>query len=305
MAARHAGLGKGLSALIKDTPVPATAADASATVDVGAGAVPVPVAKIHKSPWQPRRIFDDEALGELVDSIREHGVLQPLLVRADADAYQLIAGERRLRAAREAGLETVPAIVMEVSDQQAVEITLIENLQREDLNPIEEAEGYQALADQFNLTQEQIAGRVGKGRATVANAVRLLSLPEPVREALGANQLSSGHAKVLLGLEIPEEQTLLAARVVKEGLSVRALERVVAQRRRPLRKTRDSQTDIPVTHISQLTDQLHHALGTSVRLRSCKTLPSGKKLPGAIEIDYYSADDLDRLLSLLGVQEGL
>ncbi len=305
MAARHAGLGKGLSALIKDTPAPATESAAPVLEALGPGVVPVPVTNIHKSPWQPRRTFAAEALQELVDSIREHGVLQPLLVRAAGDDYQLIAGERRLRAAREAGLESVPAIVMEVSDQQAVEVTLIENLQREDLNPIEEAEGYQALADQFNLTQEQIAERVGKGRATVANAVRLLTLPEPVRAALAANTLSSGHAKVLLGLEIPEEQTLLAARAVKEGLSVRALERVVAHRRRKPRPPRESQADIPATHISQLADQLHHALGTSVRLRSSQTLPTGKKIPGAIEIDYYSADDLDRLLQLLGVNEAL
>ncbi len=305
MAARHAGLGKGLSALIKDTPLSTTDTVAPETAASGPGVVLVPTDHIHKSPWQPRRAFAAEALQELVDSIREHGVLQPLLLRAADAGYQLIAGERRLRAAREAGLATVPAIVMTVDDQQAAEITLIENLQREDLNPIEEAEGYQALAHQFELTQEQIAARVGKGRATITNALRLLTLPVAVQATLSANQLSSGHAKVLLGLEIAEEQTLLAARAVKEGMSVRALERVVAHRKRPPRQRAEPRSDLPANHLGHLADQLHHTLGTSVRLRSCKTLPSGKTAPGTIEIDYYSADDLDRLLPLLGVHESL
>lgn len=300
MAARHAGLGRGLNALIKDTPetVPqeAPAEESLSTI---------PVNRIHKNPWQPRREFNDAALSDLVTSIREHGVLQPLLVRPVDSGYQLIAGERRFRAAQEAGLAEVPAVVMDVGDQQAVEITLIENLQREDLNPIEEAEGYQSLADTFDMTQEQIASRVGKGRATVANALRLLALPDAVRVALADGRLSTGHAKVLLRLEIPREQELLVERIVKEGISVRALERIVERMLKPPVKPRSERIDIPASHMQHLSDQLHQTLGTSVRLTSCRTLGNGKKLPGRIEIDYYSPEDLDRLLQCLGVGEEL
>lgn len=304
MAAKPAGLGRGLNALIKDSsPAKSAAATAPAPSVPESGPVKVPVSSIHKSPWQPRRHFDSTALAELVASIREHGVLQPLIVRPAEKGYQLIAGERRFRAAQEAELEVVPVVVMTVSDKDAAELTLIENLQREDLNPIEEAEGYQSLADEFGMTQEQIAERVGKGRASVANALRLLSLPDIVRDKVSDGTLSSGHAKVLMGLEIAEEQVILAERVIKEGLSVRALEHIIQARRRPPRKARAERNDLPASHLHQLTDQLHHALGTSVRLHSSKTLSNGKKVPGRIEIDFYSNDDLGRLLPQLGVDE--
>lgn len=301
MAAKHVGLGRGLSALIKDTPEPA-----ATEPDQQKEAVQkVPVSQIHKSPWQPRRHFSPEALQELVASVREHGVLQPLLIREVENGYQLIAGERRFRAAQEAELSDVPVIIMSVSDQDAVAITLIENLQREDLNPIEEAEGYQALADEFGMTQEQIASRVGKARASVANTMRLLTLPDAVRDAVSEGRLSSGHAKVLLGLAIPQEQEYLATRVMKEQLSVRALERIVENMQKPPRKSRAERVDIPAAHIQHLSEQLHQALGTSVRLMTSKTLSNGKKVPGRIEIDYYSPDDLDRLLQIVGVNEDL
>ncbi len=302
MSAKHVGLGRGLSALIKDSPA-SSAQDTAGTE--GQGVTMIPVSQLHKSPWQPRRHFDPEALSELVASIRERGVLQPLLVRKAEDGYQLIAGERRFRAAQEAELKEVPVMVMEVSDKEAVEITLIENLQREDLNPIEEAEGYQSLADQFGMTQEQIAERVGRGRATVANALRLLTLPDAVQTMVAEDRLSSGHAKVLLGLEIPREQELLARRVLSEGLSVRSLERIVEKLRKPPRKPRSERVDIPAAHLQHLSDQLHQALGTSVRLTTSKTLSNGKKMPGRVEIDFYSPDDLDRLLQLLGIAEEL
>jgi ParB family transcriptional regulator, chromosome partitioning protein len=309
MAAKHAGLGRGLSALIKDTPPekPVASAPASASADSSSDGVRrVPVSAIHKSPWQPRRHFDATALQDLVASIRERGVLQPLLVRAIDQGYQLIAGERRFRAAQEAELADVPVLVLDVSDKEAAEIALIENLQREDLNPIEEAEGYQSLADTFGMTQEQIAERVGKGRATIANAVRLLSLPDAVRQAVSEGQLSAGHAKVLLSLTIPREQELLAQRVIKEALSVRALERLVNRQQKPATKpARSEHVDIPATHLRHVSDQLHQALGTSVRLTTSKTLGNGKKVPGRVEIDFYSPDDLDRLLNLLGVTESL
>ncbi len=308
MSAKSAGLGRGLNALIKEKPVatatpqpePTPAADST---EVERGPVKIPVHQIHKSPWQPRRHFEPEALEDLVHSIRSHGVLQPLLVRPVRDGYQLIAGERRLRASQEADLQEVPALLMDVSDKEAVELTLIENLQREDLNPIEEAEGYQSLSNEFGMTQEQIAERVGKGRASVANSLRLLSLPDAVRTLLSEEQLSVGHAKVLLGLSIPEEQALFARRVVKEGLSVRALERLVEAHGKPPRRARVERADIPASHLLQISDQLHHALGTSVRLQSSKTLSNGKKVPGRIEIDYYSNEDLERLMQCMGVEE--
>jgi ParB family chromosome partitioning protein len=295
--AKHGGLGRGLGALIKDTPIAEDAKDG--------GVARVPAAEVRPSPFQPRRVFREEELDDLVTSVRERGVLQPLLVRRAETGYELIAGERRLRAARAAGLETVPVIVLDVPDREALELALVENLQREDLNVIEEAEGYQALTDQFNLTQEQVAGRVGKARASVANALRLLDLPDTVRAALAAGQIAPGHGKVLLQVAIPKEQEILALRVIQESLSVRALEQIVQKLNRPARKKRASRQDLPEEHLRDLTDQLHRLLGTAVRIRSSRTLANGKKAKGSIEIDFHSNDELDRLLALLGVAETL
>lgn len=295
MAAKHSGLGRGLGALIKDTPVaaPGTASTAAANR--------IPVQAIRKSPWQPRRQFDAAQLAELVASVKERGVLQPLLVRRVGGEFELIAGERRFRAAQEAGLSEVPAIVMDVPDREALEIALVENLQRSDLNLIEEAEGYRALADKFTMTQDDIAQRVGKSRPSVANALRLLDLPDAVKRLVAERQLSPGHAKVLLGLENAKEQGLLAERTVKEGLSVRAIEQLVAKLKRPAKKPRAEKSDIPDDHLRHLLDQLHQKLGTSVRIVPTKTLANGKKTRGLIEIDFYNSDDLDRILVLLGL----
>jgi ParB family chromosome partitioning protein len=300
MAAKHVGLGRGLGALIKDTPVaPAQAPDK------GPGPSLIPVAAIRKSPWQPRRRFEQEAQTELVQSIRERGILQPLLVRRVGVDYELIAGERRLRAAQEAGLSSVPVILMDVSDREALELALIENLQRADLNLIEEAEGYRALLEKFSMTQEDIAQRVGKARATVANALRLLELPDKIKRLVAERQLSPGHAKVLLGLEIPAEQEMLAERAIDESLSVRTIERIVARLRRPSKKPRAEKQDIPASHLQYLLDQLHQRFGTSVRIKPCKTLSNGKKVKGVIEMDFYSSDDLDRILVILGLSDTL
>jgi ParB family chromosome partitioning protein len=300
MATKH-GLGRGLSALIKDVPdekaPPATEAQA--------GVARIPVKRIRPSSWQPRRHFSREAMDELVATVRERGVLQPLLVRKKGADYELIAGERRWRAAAEAGLADVPAIVMEATDHDALELALVENLQRQDLNVIEEAEGYKLLADKFSLTQDEIAQRVGKARASVTNTLRLLSLPVQIRQFLSENLLSPGHAKVLLGVEIPEEQCKLAERVVQEGCSVRDLEKLVAYLQRKPRKPRELRSDIPKEHLAHLSDLLHQHFGTSVRLLPCRTLANGKKAKGTIEIDFYSNDDLDRLLQVLGLTEKL
>lgn len=297
MSTRPSGLGRGLGALIRD----GAAASASAPEAKGPPPNRLPIAIIRKSPWQPRHQFDAESLAELVQSVKERGVLQPLLVRKAAGYYELIAGERRLRAATEAGLTEVPAIVLEVTDREALEIALVENLQRSDLNLIEEAEGYLVLSDKFGLTQDEIAQRVGKARPTVANALRLLALSDGVKRLVAERRLSPGHAKALLGLEIAREQEQLAERVVAEGLSVRAVERLVARLARPHKKARAQKSDIPPEHLNQLLEQLHQKLGTAVRITPTRTLANGKKTKGRLEIEFYSGDELDRILVILGV----
>lgn len=310
MAAKTGGLGRGLGALIKDTPPPAApetimpAAPALAGVAAPAspsGVTRIAVATIRAGAWQPRQVFDEAALNELVQSVREHGVLQPLLLRRNGPGYELIAGERRFRAAQMAGLSDVPAIVMDVSDRDALELALIENLQRADLNLIEEAEGYRALAEKFNLTQEDIAARVGKARSTVANALRLLELPSLVRQLVAEHRLSPGHAKALLGLESTQDQEALAQRAVQEDWSVRQLEKTVNRLKHGVKRARPRASDIPPDHLRFVTDQLHQKLGTAVRLQPCRTLPNGRKAKGVLEIDYYSTDDLDRILVILGL----
>jgi ParB family chromosome partitioning protein len=297
MAAKHVGLGRGLSALIKDS-------GPAAEVPSGRpeqASNRIAIARVKKSPWQPRQHFEKEALSELVQSVRERGVIQPLLVRKVADGFELIAGERRFRAAQEAGLKDVPAIVMDVSDREALELALVENIQRADLNLIEEAEGYSMLAEKFGMTQDEIAQRVGKARPTVTNALRLLELPDKVKRLVAERSLSPGHAKVLLGIDIPKEQEILAERCVKENLSVRALERIIHRLQIPGKKPRASKTDVPESHLKYLLDHLHQKLGTNVRLTPSRTLANGKKAKGSIEIDFYSSDDLDRILVVLGL----
>lgn len=299
MSAKH-GLGRGLGALIRDTPVeaapvaPKEAAGGSATLETGL---------IRPNPFQPRKVFTREALEELVASVREHGILQPLIVRKAVNGFELIAGERRWRAAQEVGLKRVPAVVRDATDREMLEWGLIENLQRADLNVIEEAEGYQSLAETFGLTQEDISKRVGKARASVANALRLLSLPKEVKTFLSEGILSTGHAKVLLGLATGPEQCRMAERVVKEGWSVRDLEKVVEHARRVPVKKRPGKEDIPATHLVFLTDRLHQHFGTSVQIHPCRTTANGRKVKGNIQVDFYTNEDLDRILDLLGLTD--
>lgn len=306
MSTRRGGLGKGLGALIPKagtvaanvTPAPMEPA-APGSSDVRY----VAVAKIQRGSWQPRRQFHSDTLDELVQSVREHGVLQPLLVRPAGEEFELIAGERRLRAAIAAGLSEVPVRVIVAADREALEMALVENLQREDLDPIEEAEGYRALAERFSLTQEQIAERVGKSRAAVANAVRMLTLPDNVKTMLQQGTLSAGHAKVLLGLSIPGEQEDLARRCVAQGWPVRELERVVARLLRGPRRRRAAASDIPEVHLKDIEERLKQKVGSPVRVTPSRTLSNGRKGAGRIEIEFYSPDDLDRLLLILGISE--
>ena len=303
MAVKH-GLGRGLNALINDVPAASPSALAVPAGAAALGIMNVPVDRIRDNPFQPRKRMVPEALEDMVQSVRIHGVLEPILLRRVGDHFELIAGERRLRAARQAELTVVPAVVKEaVTDRDVLELALIENLQREDLNAIEEAAGYHQLADKFTLNQDDIAQRVGKARATVANALRLLSLPGDVKQMVVEGQLSSGHAKVILGVEIDEEKSIMARRAVLEGWSVRMLEKAVARLSRAPRKPRAVRVDIPASHLQFLSDKLHRHFGTSVRIVPPKTLANGKKVKGAIEIDFFSSEDLTRILEVLGLSD--
>ncbi|MDD4016608.1 MAG: ParB/RepB/Spo0J family partition protein [Kiritimatiellae bacterium] len=267
----------------------------------------LPVAEIARSPWQPRQTFDEAALHELCESIKANGVIQPLICRKNTEGrYELIAGERRLRAAVEAKLSKVPVILVDAEDRRAAEMAIIENIQRQDLNVIEEAEGYRTLAETFNLTQQDVADRVGKARASVANTVRLLELPDEVKQLVGSGLLSTGHAKVLLGLGSATEQTILGRKCVTEDLTVRTLEKIIRRRKTEntagadLRRT--GKPDLPESYVRDLMDRLHKHFGTAVRLSPGMTHANGKRTKGVLEIDFYDNEDLDRVLSVLGIK---
>ena len=288
-------LGKGLGALIGTRPMtPRPDSDAAAPPEK---IRTVALASITPSPLQPRKEFARDALQELVDSIRQHGIIQPLIVRPANGRHELIAGERRWRAAQEAGLSEVPVIVRYATDLEVLEISLIENLQRQDLNPIEEAQGYARLAGEFGMRQEDIALKVGRSRAAVANAMRLLDLHRQIQIWLTQDLLSVGHAKVLLALKSPEEQLLIAETILRRKSTVRATERLVARQLgmvRSRRKTRGNSQNANGAAITDLQERLQQHLGTHVKIHH------GEK-GGRIEIDYYGNEDLERILSLLGL----
>jgi ParB family chromosome partitioning protein len=288
------GLGKGLSALIGARPAPVAADPGAAS---GEKIHQVRLGSIVVSPFQPRKDFAPEALQELIDSIRQHGIIQPLIVRQANGRHELIAGERRWRAAQEIGLTEVPVIIRKASDLEVLELSLIENLQRSDLNPIEEAQGYARLAEEFGMRQEDIAQKVGRSRASVANAMRLLDLHEQVQTWLTQNLLSVGHAKVLLGLKTPEDQLLVAETILRRNATVRGTERLVARQLgmgRGRRKRRSGEAMATSAEIRDLQDRLQQQLGTHVKIHH------GEK-SGRIEIEYYGDDDLQRVLTLLGL----
>lgn len=287
------GLGKGLGALIGARP-----SVARPDVDSGEKIRQVSLVSIVPSPLQPRKDFASEALQELVDSIRQHGIIQPLIVRQlNGGAHELIAGERRWRAAQEVGLTEVPVIIRKATDLEVLELSLIENLQRTDLNPIEEAQGYARLAGEFRMRQEDIALRVGRSRAAVANAMRLLDLHPQIQIWITQDLISVGHAKVLLALKIAEEQLLVAERILRRSASVRTTERMVARQlgiSRPRRKQRSGELTASSAAIEDLQNQLQQHLGTHV------TIHHGEKR-GRIEIEYYGDDDLQRVVAALGL----
>lgn len=261
------------------------------------GFAEVKVTRIDPNPFQPRKEFDPEKLKELADSIQAEGLLQPIVVRQVGDRYQLIAGERRWRACQSLQLKTVPARVIEASDASSASISLIENLQRAELNPVEESLGYASLIRDFDLTQEEVAERVGKGRATVANALRLLQLNGEVQGYLSKGLLSTGHAKLLLGVEGEAEQTVLARKIIEEGLSVRAVEKLVKNLK--IRKsTAGAAERVPADSETSAVKDIEKQIATRLNTRvSLKHAP--KK--GKIVIEYYGNDDLQRILEKIGV----
>lgn len=298
MAMTKPALGRGLGALI--APSKAAAAAVAAAEAAGERVQSVPLTQVVPSPLQPRSSFPADHLAELVDSIRENGIIQPLIVRQVNGLLELIAGERRWRAAGQAGLKEVPVIVREATDLEVLEFALVENLQREDLNPIEEALAYKRLAEEFKLRQEDIARKVGKSRAAVANTMRLLDLDGEVQTHLVQGRLSVGHAKALLGLRSAEEQCSIAAKLLKKGLSVRAAEELVNDyltkegSRRPRRKTGGGRVVSPA--VQHLENRMQQHLSTRVEIHH-----GDEK--GRIVIEYYGNDDLHRLLGQLGLPE--
>lgn len=277
MAQKH-GLGKGLGALIPGAELTRPSVQE------------LPLADLELNPFQPRKHFNQAALEELAATIREHGILTPVVVRRVADGFQIIAGERRIRAARLAGLTHVPTIVREASDSQALQLALVENLQREDLNPLEAAEAYQKLVDEFGLTQEQLAGRLGRDRSSVANSLRLLRLPKRIRDDVAEGALSEGHARALLGLEKTADQLKARDEVIRRGLTVRATEALVRRLRGTGSKGVREPSQDP--NLSALEDQLRTTLGAKVRI-----VTDGKG--GTVHITYFSGDDLTRIADII------
>lgn len=286
MAPKKGGLGRGLDMLLMDNSVEES------------NAVTLKLNDIIPNKDQARKQFDDEPLAELADSIAEHGVLQPLLVRPLPNgSYQLIAGERRYRASRMAGLTEVPVVIKSLSDEEAAVISLIENLQRENLNPVEEANGFNDLIKQFGLTQEEAAKKVGKSRPAVANALRLLKLPKEVLEMIKANQLSAGHAKALAGLEDKSKIIAAAKLIVEKGLSVREAEKLVKNLTAE-KKEKTASKSKRISYFDEVEIALNNSLG-----RKAKVVTSGKKESGVLELAFYDKDDLAAIVKALSALE--
>lgn len=279
-------LGRGLSALLPQKAVAAAAHPVPERTSAGPQVASIPIANIQPNPLQPRSVFDATRLEELSNSIQTHGIIQPLLVRRHDSSYQLIAGERRLRAAKLAGLVEVPAIVQDYADNRILEIALIENIQREDLNPMETAQALERLHTEMNLSHEEIAARTGKDRTTVTNMIRLLRLPREVQLLVAERRLSMGHARAILGLVSPELQTQVAEKAAAQGFSVRQVERLVKKVNEPRDPAEDALQD---PNIKAAVGSLEAALGTRVRIVE----KSDQR--GRIEIEYYSQEELQRI----------
>lgn len=292
MAKRNA-LGKGLGALIPGADDEQEAETPVQEEPSGQRVIDIAIGDIEPNPHQPRTEFDPKAVSELAQSIREKGILQPISVRKYGSGYQLIAGERRFRAAKQAELEVVPALVLDIgTDQEMMELSLIENIQREDLNPVEEAKAYRMLLEECFLTQEEVAERVGKDRSTVANMLRLLALPSEVLDALQSGYISTGHARALLSLDDDEIQVAICQQIVAQGLSVRRVESLVKAYKDGTTKKPGKKQSYKDPNLLSLEEDLQRQFGTSVNINR-----RGQK--GKIEIEFYSDDDLNRVLDLI------
>jgi ParB family chromosome partitioning protein len=283
---RRPALGRGMAALLGNAPPPA------APAAPGRAVLHLPLEALERSARQPRKRFDEAKLQELAASIREHGVVEPILVRRDGARYRIVAGERRWRAAQRAGLREIPAVVREATDREAFLLALVENLQRADLDAVEEAEAFEVLVKEHGLTQEQVAAQVGKERSTVANALRLLRLPPEVRDSVREGQLEMGHARALLALDQPDAIRGAAQRVARERLSVRAAERLVRELLGGGRRRREPPAETP--GLRDLAARLSRRLGCRCRVRP------RSKVAGALEIEYTSLDELDGILARIG-----
>lgn len=275
------GLGKGLDAFF-----------ANMDADTEESIQDIKIKELRPNPYQPRKHFQPEAIEELKESILEHGILQPLVVRKSIKGYEIVVGERRYRAAKQAGLETVPAVVRELSEQQMMELAVLENLQREDLNPIEEAAAYQTLMEKLSLTQEEVAKRLGKSRPHIANHIRLLSLPKQIQELISNGTISMGHGRALLGLRQKAKLPLLVDKIVKESLNVRQLEKLIQQLNDNVSRETKKPEKKKDRFIREREHQLRERFGTTVNIKQTKN-------KGKIEIEFFSKEDLERLLDLL------
>ncbi len=294
MAIKGKGLGKGLDTLIPSEYVPPKKINEDQKGTSEAETI-VKITKVEPNREQPRKHFDEDALQELADSIKQFGLLQPILVQDRDDYYEIIAGERRWRAAKLAGLKEVPVIIRNYTNQEIVEISLIENIQREDLNPIEEALAYKRLLEEFNLKQDEVAERVSKSRTTVTNSMRLLKLCDGVQQMIIDDMLSTGHARALIPIEDAEQQLQLAQRIFDEKLSVREVEKLVKGILKPDDKTKKEETPKNLQYIYQdIEDRLKEKLSRKVSINA-----KGKNGAGKIEIEFYSNEDLDRLIEFL------
>lgn len=280
------GLGRGLDALIP-----------SLDIQDDDKVVEIPLTQLRPNPYQPRKTFDDKGISELAASIKEHGVITPIIVREVLKGYEIIAGERRWRASQLNNLATIPAVVRKFTDQQVMEIALIENLQREDLNAMEIALAYQSLIDTFSLTQEELSVKVGKSRSHIANFLRLLQLPEEVKQYVSRGTLSMGHARAIVGLKDHELMKEVAARTIKNEWSVRELEDYIQKLEQPEKKTKRNKQQKTDPYIRQLEEALRNQYRTKVSIKHNKN-------KGKIELLYYSREDLERLLELLQVKIG-
>ena len=291
-AAKNRGLGKGLDALFSTSEIDTKKINSEKADEIRAQGIEfIDINDIKPNENQPRKVFDDVKLQELANSIKEHGLIQPVILRQAKKGYEIVAGERRWRACRKAGLKEIPCMIKELTDEQNMLVAIIENMQREDLNPIEEAEGLNQMISSFGMTQEEVSKSVGKSRPYITNSLRLLKLPQDVRDMVSEGKLTTGHARAIAGIGDRERQIQLAEYVIKEELSVREVERLIkeqhsSKKKNPRRKAEKS------ADVKRVEEDLKHIMGTKVSLNQ-----SGRK--GKIEIEYYSRDELERLIELL------